>query len=629
MSFSQIIWKNFQQNIIHYAIYIFSLVLSIVLFFSFITIKYVHHLNVHQSLSMIQQGTQVGSYFLFIIIVVFIMYTNMLFIKRRSYEFGLLQTIGLGKKSIIYMLMLEQLFIFIITALLGMIIGILGSKILLMIVLKLLGIHTSVSITFSFQAIAQTFFILVIAYILIIIQASIYLSKSSIKSLMASQDSKEDSHITLTLGEVILGVLGIVLILTGYYLSTRFVEIVDDVILPFVILILTVLGTYFFFRSTISLILKTIRYLKGGNVSVNDVIFTSSLMFRIRKNAFSLTVMAIISAITVSVLCFAAISRGSLTNEILLESPHEVTLKEEKVANELGFELNRHHIPYHYDFKQVVYSQLYKDHLFDKNQVQPYAITVTSEKYFPNVSIEKGEANLIMPEGLIHDLSKHTPHGTASIGTKKHHVNIKLNKVIDKIYFKQSIDLGGPTLVLNDTDYNYLKAHAKNKYIVSQYAFDLKHNRDIPKLESITKDLDGNVQTRSEVVSEVSSLTGILLFVTSFLGIAFLIATGCIIYIKQIDETEDELESYSVLRKLGFIQKDMAKGLKLKVAFNFSIPLIIALLHSYFAAVVFMKVIGFDNKVPIFVVMGIYTIIYSIFAVIAYNHSKRTINHSI
>lgn len=101
---------------------------------------------------------------------------------------------------------------------------------------------------FSFQAIAQTLFILVIAYILIIIQASIYLSKSSIKSLMASQDSKEDSHITLTLGEVILGVLGIVLILTGYYLSTRFVEIVDDVILPFVILILTVLGTYFSFE---------------------------------------------------------------------------------------------------------------------------------------------------------------------------------------------------------------------------------------------------------------------------------------------------------------------------------------------------------------------------------------------
>ena len=37
-------------------------------------------------ISMQTTTTQVGSYFLFIIIVVFIMYTNMLFIKRRSYE---------------------------------------------------------------------------------------------------------------------------------------------------------------------------------------------------------------------------------------------------------------------------------------------------------------------------------------------------------------------------------------------------------------------------------------------------------------------------------------------------------------------------------------------------------------
>ena len=71
---------------------------------------------------------------------------------------------------------------------------------------------------------------------------------------------------------------------------------------------------------------------------------------------------------------------------------------------------------------------------------------------------------------------------------------------------------------------------------------------------------------------------------TSFLGITFLIAAGCIIYIKQIDETEDELENYTILRKLGFTHQDMSKGLKLKVIFNFGLPLIIALLHAYFAS---------------------------------------------
>ena len=629
MRFSHIIWKNFKQNVTHYAIYLFSLILSIVLFFSFITIKYVHHLHIHQSLSMVREGSQIGSYFLFIIIIVFIIYTNMLFIKRRSYEFGLLQTIGLDKKRIIYMLMLEQIFILLLTAILGIGIGILGSKILLMIVLKILGIHTSVSIVFSFQAIGQTLLILVMAYFLIIIQAWIYLSKHSIQNLMKAHENKDENQVTLTIGEIILGVLGIVLILVGYYLSTRFFDLIDNIFIPFIILFLTVIGAYFFFRSTVSLILKMVKRFKGGNVSVNDVIFTSSLMFRIRKNAFSLTVMAVISAITVSVLCFAALSRSSLNNEVLLESPHEVTLKNANTANELGIELAHHHIHYNYDFKEVVYSQLYKDHLFDVSPGRPYGVTVTSDKYFSNISLGKGQATLLIPKGVAHGLMQYREHGTAIIGTKKHNVKIKLNNVVKKIYFEEDVDLGGPTLVLNHEEYNYLKAHSKSKNIVSQYGFDLKHNKDLPKLERIVSNLNKDVQTRSQVVSEISSLTGILLFVSSFLGVAFLIATGCIIYIKQIDETEDDLENYSVLRKLGFTQKDMAQGLKLKVAFNFGLPLIIALLHAYFAALVFMKLIGFGNQRPIFVVMVIYTIIYSIFAIIAYNHSKRTINHSI
>ncbi|MDT3957287.1 ABC transporter permease, partial [Staphylococcus aureus] len=86
--------------------------------------------------------------------------------------------------------------------------------------------------------------------------------------------------------------------------------------------------------------------------------------------------------------------------------------------------------------------------------------------------------------------------------------------------------------------------------------------KDALALEKAKNKVDKSIETRSEAISSISSLTGILLFVTSFLGITFLIAVCCIIYIKQIDETEDELENYSILRKLGFTQKDMARGLK-------------------------------------------------------------------
>ena len=138
-----------------------------------------------------------------------------------------------------------------------------------------------------------------------------------------------------------------------------------------------------------SLILKIIKSFKSGNVTVNDVIFTSSLMFRIRKNAFSLTIISIISAITVSVLCFAAISRGSLSKEISLESPYEVTTNNDILSEKLKYQLEQQHIAYNYNYKQVVYTHLYKDYLFDVNAARPYSVTVTNEDYFSNVSLKK------------------------------------------------------------------------------------------------------------------------------------------------------------------------------------------------------------------------------------------------
>ena len=77
----------------------------------------------------------------------------------------------------------------------------------------------------------------------------------------------------------------------------------------------------------------------------------------------------------------------------------------------------------------------------------------------------------------------------------------------------------------------------------------------------------------------VDATNGIFIFVTSFLGLAFLIAAGCIIYIKQMDETEDEIDNFKVLRRIGFTNSDMSKGLLLKILFNFGLPLIIALLR--------------------------------------------------
>ena len=73
---------------------------------------------------------------------------------------------------------------------------------------------------------------------------------------------------------------------------------------------------------------------------------------------------------------------------------------------------------------------------------------------------------------------------------------------------------------------------------------------------------------------------GLSMFIVGFLGLTFLITSGCILYFKQMDESEDEKLNYTILRKLGFTQGDLLKGVQAKQAFNFGIPLIIGLFHS-------------------------------------------------
>lgn len=76
---------------------------------------------------------------------------------------------------------------------------------------------------------------------------------------------------------------------------------------------------------------------------------------------------------------------------------------------------------------------------------------------------------------------------------------------------------------------------------------------------------------------------GLIMFIVGFLGLTFLITSGCILYFKQMNESEEEKGNYTILRKLGFTQGNLLRGIQIKQLFNFGIPLVVGLSHSYFA----------------------------------------------
>lgn len=116
---------------------------------------------------------------------------------------------------------------------------------------------------------------------------------------------------------------------------------------------------------------------------------------------------------------------------------------------------------------------------------------------------------------------------------------------------------------------------------------------------------------------------GLAMFIVGFLGLTFLITSGCILYFKQMDEGEDEKSNYTILRKLGYTQGDLLNGIRMKQIYNFGIPLFIGLLHSYFAVQSGWFLFGTEIWTPMIMVMVVYTALYSIFGILSVLYYKR------
>ncbi|EGQ3527723.1 ABC transporter permease [Staphylococcus pseudintermedius] len=632
MRFSAIVLKNFKQNLRHYGIYLFSLMLSIALYFSFVTLKYTDSIANGENAKLLNSSAGIGEKFLFVIIIIFLMYANRLFIKRRTKSFALFQLIGLSRKDLMRMMMLEQAIIFIGTTVIGLLLGLFGSRLLLLIVKKTAQIPLDIKILFEPAALIVTMILVVISFILIMVQSFIFIKRRSIIQLMYDVQQSEATQANMTKAEMTFGILGIAMIGLGYYLSTIMLKNIElTLISAFLILFLTVVGAYFFFRSSVSLIFKSLKRSKRGYVNVTDVVFTASIMHRMKKNAFSLTVIGIISAITITLLSFATISKANIENNVNGLAPHEFTYINEGEAQKLEAYLNAKNIPYnkvvqhvievpivHSDkalHKDVNSLPIISDAEVDKMDVNPDEITLVN--YF-----KVSETFIGLDKGV-----------TIDLGRKEKHAPLEITETSPYNVLSYRAALGRSVGIIDHKTFEMLKATQikdKDNPPITQVGFDLKSAKDVVKVESANEQFNQMLpQSRTSLEKEQLAFSGMFLFVSGFLGVAFLIAAGCIIYIKQMDENEDEMANYQILRKMGYTHQDMFKGLALKIAFNFGLPLIIGLGHAFFAARAFNTLMNGVNFAPVIFAMTVYAVIYLIFAVLAYYHSRRVIKFSI
>ncbi|MEC1178118.1 ABC transporter permease [Metasolibacillus meyeri] len=664
MTIRRLITRSMLKNMRHYFLYFFSLIFSVTLYFSFVTLQFNDEvLEQVSNSSMAATGFKAASYLLYFIVLFFVLYANHLFTKRRSKEIGMYQLIGMTKGLIFRLIAFENFVLFSGAVLIGVVTGLLSSRFFTLILIKILEQDVLVRLTFSSKAIMQTLGLFGLLLLVILAQLYWLIRRVSLLSLFTASHQTEERVKRFSVWQMSVGVLGILLIVYGYYESTQlFADNKVDALLRNMLLILasTIGGAFLVFRYSVAFIFNLRRLSKNGHLTTTDVLAVTPIMHRMKGNAKSLTLITVLTAVSLAISTLAYISYYSAEKAVKNVVPADYALVTEKGPAFLAL-LDEHHI----DYQAVTYEDIYvkfdvanllKDPddvnqiFYGENASKRLISQSTYEQLQGKIELAEDEAiltNMVDSVTKVYEVKKQGEIDVM-LETLGNRLQDKL-KIVD-VRRESTLTQNGSNgviyavLVVSDAKYEQYKEFYGERQRVPQTLVFLEDRNDILQAEELyiqsgadirdIFELDGKqiiVKQNSyqQEWQEYMSIFGMTIFIAAFLGLAFLLTTGSILYFKQVAEADEEQASYTTLRKIGFSEQDILKGIIWKQIFNFGVPLLIGLLHSYFAVKSGWFFFGAELVAPMLIMMALYIFMYLVFMLLSVHYYKKVVKGSL
>lgn len=598
--------KNIQRNLSNYFLYIASMVFSIVIYFTFVTLKYNDDLSaLKQSSQQIKGLMSASSVVLLFFIVIFMAYSNSFFMKKRKKEVALYSLLGVRKQKIGLMLFFENLVIGLVSLVLGIVLGFFMSQGLLMILVKLMGYEVVGSLTFSVEALMNTTGIFTLLFLFTSLQGYRVIYQFKLIDLFHAEKQGEQ----IPRASLVAALLGTALIAFGYYTAAsdmftskiwRFFTVLGT---PLMVIGVTIAGTYLLFHSVSVFVLTALKRATSWSWKGLNLIGVSQLLYRIRANAKSLSIIAILSATTITAGggVFGMYYNAEATVRQML--PNTFMWKGDPV------EISQNDVLYN---ESLAVKNLRVD-----NDLSFFEYTLLKESDYnrlakfqgKNQELHIADGSTVLLDAAYDERFSHDFTGEdfkLQNGDSFH---------VDKMYTESVLNFiaAGTVLVVNDQEFAATNAEEVKMQVVGL-------DNDL-KQQAVSQDISKQMSTeQQESFSSVPqsyedslATVGALLFVGSFLGLVFLAATGSIIYFKILTEAEEDQAKYAILNKIGVNSKQILKTVAGQVAVIFSAPLIVGIVHSAFALLAFSQLFNMNITKPVILWMVAYSAIYFIY----------------
>jgi len=569
--------------------------------------------------------------------VIFLFYTNSFLMKRRKKEIGLYNILGMGKNHIAKMLFFETVFISTSCIIVGLICGVLFSRLIFLLLLKALSFKIPFVFVISMASVKITAILFLGIFCITMLTNLMHIRLAKPIELLKGGQVGEKEPKTKWL-MVILGILSLG---TGYGIALLVESPLLAITLFFVAALLVIFGTYSLFTAGSIVLLKKLRKNKKFYYQINHFTSVSSMIYRMKQNAVGLASICILSSAVLVMLSTTVSLYIGMDDALNSRFPQDVMVQYnnakqeniEKIDQIINDQKNRttvtmsDEISYHY--LSLISRQ--EDTSFTTVEGSPYTdagfnlLTVlTIDEYN---KMENKDIELSSNEVLIYSNSDAYSYDEIYINQIPFRVKDEIHNI--KIEEKSPVViLKGYYLIVKDIDtIRTIYEGAFNKEFQNLDYFvgfnvegedaDLSTFINVLNQE-LKNEVDTSIYVDCKQLRRESFFTlyGGLLFLGIFLGTLFLMATTLIIYYKQISEGYDDQERYAIMQKVGMSHQEVKKTIQSQIIMVFFLPLLAAVIHIAVAFKMIIRLLAVLNLVNIPLFFGCTVVTILIFAII-------------
>ena len=675
--------KNITKSIKDYAIYFFTLVLGVAIFYVFNAIdSQTVMLNVSSSTSEIIRlmTTILGgvSVFVSFILGFLIIYASRFLIKRRNKEFGIYLTLGMSKRKISLILFFETLIIGVISLGVGLALGIVLSQLMSILVANMFEVDlTKFQFTFSSSAALKTLLYFSIMYLIVMIFNTIIVNKCKLIDLLHGNKKSEKVKLKNPIICTIVFIIAVIVLSYAYYLVTDgfgtspLMNTIRGILIP---IALGCISTFLIFWSLSGLILKIVMHLKKYYYKGLNSFTIRQISSKINTTVFSMTIICLMLFFTICIFSSALSIKNSLSGNLKDLAPVDIQFsKLQQLSDEEEESFSKDIIE---DYNTTVKDTLqrldiykYLKDVVDINTYRVEEITLKDSfgdqieqirKDYPLLAYQDKEtliklsdynrlaklynkkeltlkdneyviiANYKMMAGIRNIALKNNTKLT--INSKNYYP--KYQKCQDGIIELSGSATNTGVIILPD---NALEGiHPYKNVLAANYQADTKEEKeDIEDIVStimnnhFNKDTLLTYNTKIDIYAASIGLGAMVTFVGLYLGIISLISSAAILALKELSESTDNKERFNMLRKIGTDEKMINKALFNQIAVFFLFPLLLAIIHSIFGiefANYILKTMGTESLLSSIILTAVFlVVIYGGYFLVTYYCSKNII----